>query len=166
MKYTSSSGQEYSIKMNGDTWRIRYAPHWKVYKDFTCSNDEHIRQLFFHLETLKNCTSCRGELSTGSDPLCKECNARARSAELPKKISECPVCYEYLLDILDNRVTLVCGHELCKQCTNKIAIETSDMAWDPEEGAAHLVRVKCSLCRKDTHVTPAFRAVYFPDLFF
>lgn len=165
MKYTSSSDQAYSIKITGDRWSVRYAPHWKKYRDFTCSNDEHIRQLFFHLDTLKNCTDCQGSLSTLSGQ-CKECNAIARSKEPPKTRSECPVCYEHLLDILDNRVSLMCGHELCKQCTNRIAVETGDMAWDPDNGAANLVKVKCALCRKETHVTPTYRAVYFPDLFF
>jgi hypothetical protein len=165
MKYTSSSDQVYSIKINGDNWRIRYAPHWKVYRDFTCSNDEHIRQLFFHLDTLKNCPDCQRNLSTTSG-LCTECNAIARSKESPRTRGECPVCYENLLDILDNRVSLMCGHELCKTCTNKIAVETGDMAWDPIHGAAGLVKVKCTLCRKETHVTPTYRAVYFPDLFF
>lgn len=162
MKYTSTNGQVYSIKMKGNTWKVRYAPHWKVYREFTCSNDEHIRQVFFHLETLINCTACQGALLTVTG-LCMECNALARSTELPKSIGECPVCYESLLDILDNRVGLLCGHELCKECTNRIAIPTGDMAWDPEMGASDLIRVRCALCRKDTHVTPSYRAVYFPD---
>jgi hypothetical protein len=165
MKYTSPSGSVYSIKINGESYRIRFAPHWKVYRDFTCSSDEHIRQLFYHLDSLKVCPDCERTIST-TDGLCTECNARARSREYPKSVGECPVCYESLLDILENRVSLVCGHELCKSCTNRIAVPSGNIAWEPDLGASELIKVKCTLCRKETHVTPTYRAVYFPDLFF
>jgi hypothetical protein len=165
MKHTSPSGNVFSIKICEDKWKVRFGPHWKVYREFTCTTDEHIRQLFFHLDSLKNCITCQSKMST-TEAMCRECNALALSTQRPKSIGECPVCYEHLLDILDNRVSLVCGHELCKSCTVRIGVLSGDIAWEPDGGAAELVKVKCVLCRKETHVTPTYRPVYFPDMYF
>ena len=163
MKYKNENGQEFSIKMEDYKWTVRFGPVWKIYKVFNVMNDENVREVFWILSKLKNCSDCKRELLIDKDQ-CESCRALRLSKERPvEPIQQCCICYQELFDVLDNKVRLRCAHSICKTCCSKIGQQTGDFTWDMIAGILYLSLVKCPMCRDISIVTTNdFRLVTQP----
>lgn len=150
--------------MKNEEWTVRFAPHWRVFRRFKIRTEDHIRQLFYLLNQHKACEQCERNLVKDRS-VCEECRVRSLSNQAPESLSECPVCYEYIMDILDNKTSLVCGHNMCNKCSEKVAIKTENFAWDPSQGMTQIYTIKCPMCRHVTNMTTSFVPLAYPDLF-
>ncbi len=168
MRYLSPHNQQlFSIQMgdDGEEWTVRFAPYWRIFRRFRISSDDHVRQLFHLLNQYRACEDCQRVLVQGDRTVCEECRVMKLSNQAPTNLSECPVCYEPIMDILQNRVSLVCGHDLCKKCSDKVCTKSENYMWDPVHGMSQVFTVKCPMCRQVTNVNAGFIPLAYPDLF-
>lgn len=165
MRYRSPhTEQDYSIQINDTEWIVKFAPHWKTYKKFTVQSDEHIKQVFHLLNSSKACEECQRALIRDRS-ICEECRILKLANQAPATLTECPVCYEPILDILDNRMHLICGHQLCTKCTRRMSVQSDGYTWNPINGLTQIFLLKCPMCRRDSTLTKEYKLVVYPDLF-
>lgn len=149
--------------MSDPVWTVKFGPKWKIFKRFNIHNDEHVRQLFYILNRSKACEQCKGSL-VRDQSICEECRITNLATQRPILLTECPVCYDVVLDVLENKVNLLCGHQTCKKCTDKIKEYSGNQTWDPFNGLVDVYNVKCPLCRSISTMNIECRLLNYPDV--
>jgi hypothetical protein len=151
MNYENQYDVRFKIVGSGPSYTVKYysgQSRWpKIYKKFSCPDEETRREMFYILNTSRLCTICTHTLIDDTRSTCHDCLARAAASVTEENIAECPVCYNKMFRFDGSRKQLACRHELCKPCMFRLVRPHRVGYLDPVRGPIATCTIMCPLCR-------------------
>jgi hypothetical protein len=136
-----------------NTYTVKYYSEkskWpRIYRNFTCTDDETRNEMFYILSTSRLCTICNDHIIDDSRSTCQDCMIREglTNGLTVDQIPECPVCYNKMFRVNGTRRKLACGHDLCTACMRRMLKPHHVLYVHPIGGARATCTIMCPLCR-------------------
>jgi hypothetical protein len=160
MDYTNSHNVKFKLYTQTHEWYlVKYYPKQSSWprnlQRFHCPSDEAKREMFYVLSHCRPCDTCDKSLLTyrveDAVTTCETCMLTKASQAPTDTIAECPVCLNKMLGVDKTKRKLVCNHEVCVTCTNRISKASS--YYEPGVGICGAMEVKCPMCRDTQRYT-------------